>query len=88
MISGTDPYGDESHAFDPTAATIQRTGTVTWSNSSGVVHNVTFAPQQGAPAHISDLPSGSAARTFNAAGEFHYTCTNHPGMAGRIVVEN
>lgn len=88
MVSGADPYGDESHSFTPPTVTIQRSGTVTWSNNTGIIHNVTFAGQQGAPAHIPNMPSGSASRDFAAAGEFDYTCTNHAGMSGRVVVED
>lgn len=88
MVSGEDPYGDESHSFDPQLVTIQRTGTVTWANNSGVAHNVTFNSQQGAPSHLADMTGGSASRTFNTAGEFNYSCTNHPGMLGQVIVED
>ena len=59
-------------------------GTVTWNNTSGVEHNVTFA----APA-ITDIPNhlaGSNSRTFSTAGNFGYACTIHPGMSGSVIV--
>lgn len=85
MVSGSDGYGGESHSFQPTRVEIARNGTVTWVNSSGVVHNVTFSTA-GAPAGIGDHASGSHARSFPVAGTFDYSCTNHAGMTGQVVV--
>ena len=86
----TDPidsygYGGAS-SFDPNATTIRRGGTVTWNNSSGTAHNVTF-DTNGSPSNISDMSTGSASRTFNSAGTFHFHCSNHGGMSGTIVVQ-
>ena len=86
----TDPidtygYGGAS-SFDPPSTTIARGGTITWRNSSGTVHNVTFETN-GSPSNVPDLPTGSASRTFNTAGTFYYHCSNHSGMAGTIVVQ-
>lgn len=73
--------------FDPTSVTITRTGTVTWNNTSGVVHNVTFTAATGAPANIGDHSSGSNQRTFDTVGNFAYSCTNHAGMNGSVSVQ-
>jgi plastocyanin len=86
----TDPidsygYGGAS-SFDPTLTTIRRGGTVTWNNSSGTAHNVTF-DTSGSPGNVSDMSTGSASRTFNGAGAFYYHCSNHSGMSGTIVVQ-
>jgi plastocyanin len=86
MQSSQDDYGEAVHTFNPVDATIQRTGTVTWSNDSGQPHNVTFVPRAGAPSNIPDRTSGSESRTFNTTGEFDYSCTNHAGMVGKVVV--
>jgi plastocyanin len=86
MQSSQDEYGDAVHTFSPVDVTIQRTGTVTWSNNSGQPHNVTFVPRPGAPSNIPDRTSGSESRTFNTAGEFDYSCTNHAGMVGKVAV--
>lgn len=59
---------------------------MTWNNTSGVTHNVTFAAATGAPSNIGDHSSGSNARTFNTSGTFNYSCTLHGGMAGSVTV--
>jgi plastocyanin len=86
MTSPGDGYGGTSHTFNPSSVTILRTGTITWVNNSGFEHNVTFSTG-GAPTNVADLSSGSAGRTFPNAGTFVYQCTNHPGMAGQVVVQ-
>lgn len=86
MSSGADPYGYETNAFSPTSVTIARNGTVTWVNSTGVSHNVTFSTA-GAPANIPNHSAGSNARAFATAGTFNFGCTNHPGMTGSVVVQ-
>lgn len=73
--------------FSPNATTLALNGTVTWVNSSGIEHNVTFAAAAGAPASIDNHTSGSTARTFGTAGTFSYTCTNHAGMTGSVAVQ-
>src|SRR5688572_33039915 len=40
MTSSDDGYGTATNTFNPSTVTIIRNGTVTWSNNSGVVHNV------------------------------------------------
>jgi plastocyanin len=87
MTKTGDGYGGDVNAFNPSAVTITRSGTVTWTNNSGLVHNVTFGVATGAPANVPDLASGSASRTFTTAGTFAYQCTNHPGMTGSVVVQ-
>jgi plastocyanin len=72
-------------SFDPSTLTIKATETVTWSNTSGILHNVTFSTA-GSPADIPDHTSGSTNRTFPTPGTYAYRCTNHAGMNGTIVV--
>lgn len=86
MSSGTDPYGYQTNAFTPTSVTIARNGSVTWTNSTGVSHNVTFTTA-GAPANIADHTSGTNARTFATTGTFSFNCTNHAGMSGSVTVQ-
>lgn len=74
-------------SFSPTSVTITRSGTVTWNNTSGITHNVTFAPTTGAPSNIDDHSSGSNQRTFGTVGTFNYNCTLHGGMNGSVVVQ-
>lgn len=85
MLSNPDIYGD-GNAFSPAQGNLALNGTVTWTNNSGEIHNVTFAPAAGAPANITDLPTGTASRTFATAGTYEYQCTNHVGMAGSVTV--
>lgn len=87
MTKTGDGYGGDVNAFAPAAVTITRSGTVTWTNNTGLVHNVTFGTATGAPTNIPDLAAGSASRSFATAGTFAYQCTNHPGMAGQVVVQ-
>lgn len=87
MRSEGDIYGGLTHEFAPSSVTIARTGTVTWTNSSNQIHNVTFAAAIGAPANVSDHGSGTNNRQFGTAGTFNYACTNHPGMAGQVIVQ-
>jgi plastocyanin len=71
----------------PNQTTVATGGTVTWNNTSGVLHNVTFAAATGVPPDIPDHASGSNQRTFAVAGAFDYQCTLHVGMTGRITVQ-
>jgi plastocyanin len=73
-------------AFEPPSLTIRRNESVTWTNTSGLVHNITFAGG-GAPDNIPDHSSGSNVRTFTTTGTFEYRCTNHSGMNGSIIVQ-
>jgi plastocyanin len=80
--TATVTLGTES--FDPTEVDIGAGGTVSWNNTSGIVHNVTF--NQGGPANIPDHGAGLNARVFAAAGSYPYRCTFHLGMAGTVIV--
>ena len=71
--------------FSPATLTIDRNEVVTFSNSSGVSHNVTFTTS-GSPADIANHTSGSTTRTFSNEGTYAFTCTNHQGMNGSVVV--
>jgi plastocyanin len=87
MNSTDDGYGSAVNSFLPGAVTVARTGTVTWTNSTGVLHNVTFSQATGVPASIPSFATGSNARTFNTAGTVSYQCTNHAGMTGQVTVQ-
>ena len=86
MTSSDDGYGNAEFRFQPASVTVTRSGTVTWSNNTGVAHNVTFTAAQGAPADVPDGTSG-ASRNFATAGTFIYRCTNHQGMQGQVTVQ-
>ena len=74
-----------SSSFSPNNVAVFAGGSVTWNNTSGETHNVTFSTQ-GSPADIANHSSGSNARDFAAAGTFNYQCTLHAGMNGRVTV--
>jgi len=70
--------------FDPSTVDILAGGQVTWNNTSGVLHNVTFA--SGSIADIGQHTNGQNTRTFTNAGTYNYQCTLHAGMVGSVVV--
>ncbi len=83
-------------SYSPNQVTIQVGDTVTWSNSSGIPHNVTaddgsFQCANGCNDTGGDpTPSGSwtASRTFTAAGVVHYHCQVHGfEMTGTVTVQ-
>jgi plastocyanin len=73
-----------AQSFDPSIVDIAAGGQVTWTNGSGVQHNVTFVSST--IADIGNHTSGSTARTFPSAGTFDYQCTLHAGMTGSVIV--
>lgn len=74
------------NSFTPNAVTIARNAAVNWEwQGTTAPHNVTFSTA-GAPPPIADRTSGSESRTFNNAGTFNYSCTNHVGMTGSVTV--
>lgn len=72
--------------FIPASLTIDVGDTVTFTNPSGVLHNVTFSTA-GAPSDVPNHSAGNNQRAFPSAGTFDYSCTNHAGMNGAIVVQ-
>jgi plastocyanin len=69
--------------FRPNHAAVAVGTTVTWQNDDQYPHDVTFTggPESGT------LDGGATyQRTFDAAGQFDYECTIHPGMVGRVTV--
>lgn len=76
-----------SNQFDPASLTVAVGATVTWDNSTGVTHNVTFSTA-GAPGKINNFSSGTRSLTFPTAGTYNYNCTIHgASMSGTIVVK-
>lgn len=72
-------------SFSPSHVAVFEGGTVTWNNTSGETHNVTFS-SAGAPTNVANHSSGTNARDFATAGTFNYQCTLHAGMNGRVTV--
>jgi len=83
--SGAQVQATAQLKFSPVTTTVTAGQTVTWMNSSGVAHTVTF---DSGPAFNQPLADGSqVTRTFATKGTFAYHCTIHgPSMHGTIVV--
>ena len=89
--NGTDPTVTTSVAvsdnfFNPASIQVSPGVTVTWTWSSNVVHNVTFADNaitdsgdQGGGMYQTAMPT--------AAGLYTYLCTIHAGMNGAVTVQ-
>jgi plastocyanin len=75
--------------FFPTTATVTRGSTVTWVNNSGIQHTVTFDdPSNVSGGNVTSISSGTASRTFNTSGTYHFICSIHgPSMQGTLTVQ-
>jgi plastocyanin len=70
--------------FNPSSTTVPVGTTVTWTWAGVNIHNVTFP---NGPSSANQTTGGTFQRTFSAAGTFPYTCTNHAGMNGTVIVQ-
>jgi plastocyanin len=71
-------------AFEPSSATIQAGGKVTWKNQGQAPHTATADDDN---FDTGTVAAGKlAAETFKQAGTFSYICTIHPDMKGTIEV--
>ena len=68
--------------FSPVKARVGPGGKVKWTNNGNVKHNVTFRGSSSGNLR----PGESFVKKFNRAGKFPYSCTIHPGMAGKVRV--
>ena len=69
--------------FSPSATTVP-VGSVTWTWSGSMSHNVTFDDGNASPTQA----SGTYTRRFSAAGTYSYHCTIHgAAMSGTITVK-
>jgi len=71
--------------FSPPDLTIVAGTTVTWKNEDGEVHRVQDDHKGFASAALDT--GDSYAHTFATPGVYHYFCTIHPYMVGKIVVK-
>lgn len=73
-------------AFNPSAITLKRGTTVTWTNKDSSPHTITS--DSGDELNSDTLSEGqSYSHTFNQAGIFDYHCSIHPRMKSAIVIE-
>jgi amicyanin len=72
--------------FEPATITVTPGTTVTWLQQSPMPHTVSGT--SGA-LKSSALRSGQRySHTFDAPGSYDYVCDFHPGMKGRVVVDD
>lgn len=75
----------KSSTFTPAIVEISKGTTVTWTNDDGVPHTVTSI--SGAFDSGNLEPGKTYSYTFNQAGPFEYSCSNHPSMThGKVIV--
>ncbi len=75
----------KSSSFVPAIVEISKGTTVTWTNDDGVPHTVTSVSGAFDSGNID--PGKTYSYTFNQAGPFEYSCTNHPSMThGKVIV--
>jgi plastocyanin len=73
--------------FSPSQLTVTAGTSVTFNNTSGTTHNVTFTTAD-APANVDDFASGTRVVAFPTAGTYDYHCTIHGlSMSGVVVVQ-
>lgn len=89
-------YGEETHAWSPTAATVGTGGSVTLSNHTAIEHGVHWVGGPETPG-CSGIPVGTTSATkganwsgtctFTQPGTYTFYCTVHgPEMTGTITV--
>jgi len=84
--TATNAVDVRDNLFSPSAVTVTREATVTWTWRGSDIHNVVFEDGQGSS---TQKASGTHARTFAGAGAFRYRCTLHStsftsGMVGSV----
>jgi plastocyanin len=67
--------------FEPQVIEVPTGTTVTWRFTDGLPHNIT-----GDLFSSDDQRAGTFTHTFQQPGTYRYSCTLHPGMDGRVVV--
>jgi plastocyanin len=74
-------------SFDPAQLSVAKGTVVSFTNSSGVTHNIVFdAPRSTGVTDIGSISSGTVSRTFNESGTWNLHCTIHAGMTAQVVV--
>jgi plastocyanin len=92
MPSGTSVPGcEETNAcYMPATVSIQKGGTVTWSNDDTAAHTVTSGSPKSGPDQVFDsslvLGGKTYAFTFQNTGSYDYFCMVHPWMTGKVQV--
>ena len=77
----------DNNSFNPPDIRVSPGATVTWTweGTTDEDHNITFSDSR-----ITDGPNqrtGTHQAVFAQAGTYSYTCTNHTGMEGSVLVQ-
>lgn len=76
----------QNNAFVPGDIVVAPGATVTWTNSDGIAHNVTFS--DASITGSGNFSSGTRSILMPAAAAtYTYSCTIHAGMAGTVKVQ-
>jgi plastocyanin len=76
----------QSNTFNPAAIQVSPGATVTWTNSDGYAHNVTFS--DATITGSGNFSTGTRSIVMPAAAAtYNYSCTIHPGMTGTVKVQ-
>jgi plastocyanin len=73
----------QNFTFNPGTLTVKQGTKVTWTNQDSAPHKI-----KSATFNSGELKQGDTFDfTFNDKGSFDYSCSIHPSMTGKIVVE-
>lgn len=73
----------QNFAFNPGTLTIKKGATVTWTNNDSAPHQI-----KSGTFNSNLLDKGQTfSFTFSEAGTFDYSCSIHPSMMGKIIVQ-
>jgi plastocyanin len=72
----------KNFTFEPSQLTVKAGTTVTWKNEDSTVHTVTGSGWDSGQVQ----PGAEFQKTFDAAGTYDYSCSIHPSMTGKVVV--
>ncbi|MEP6989527.1 MAG: plastocyanin/azurin family copper-binding protein [bacterium] len=76
----------QNTAFNPSSIQVSAGAVVTYTNSDGIAHNVTFS--SATIGGTGDFTTGAKTLTMpTAAGSYDYHCSIHPGMTGSVTVK-
>jgi plastocyanin len=73
--------------FFPEIIIVASGSTVTWTNTDGAAHNVTFDGGAVPASGTVDAGTNKALTMPTAAGTYAYKCTFHSGMSGSVIVQ-
>lgn len=75
----------QNFSFDPQTETVKAGETVTWTNNDSVTHKIKSANGNFDSTDLN--PGDTFKHTFTEKGSFDYSCSIHPTMTGKVVVE-